>query len=125
MDKFRLCESDFRFMTVIWDHEPVPSGRLVELCAQKLGWKKSTTYTTLKKLCDKGFACNEKTIVSSRVPREQVQACESEYFVERTFGGSLPGFLAAFLGNKRLSPKEVEKLKRLIDEHTEGKQQHD
>lgn len=120
METLKLCESDYRFMMVIWEHQPLPSGKLVELCAQKLGWKKSTTYTTLKKLCEKGFARNESTVVSALIPREQVQAYESEKFVERAFDGSLPGFLAAFLGGKTLSEREAEKLKRLIDDHKEG-----
>ena len=120
MDNLKLCESDYRFMTVIWDNEPLPSGKLVELCAEKLGWKKPTTYTTLKKLCDKGFAKNTNTIVSSVVPRERVQAYASEHFVEHTFEGSLPGFLASFLGGKTISEREAAELKRLIDEHSEG-----
>lgn len=119
MENLKLCESDYRFMTVIWDNEPVASGRLVELCAKELGWKKATTYTTLKKLSEKGFAKNENTIVTSLVPREQVQAFASEHFVEHTFQGSLPGFLAAFLGNKTISEKEAAELKRLIDAHKE------
>ena len=119
MEHMKLCESDYRFMTVIWDHEPVPSGKLVELCAEKLGWKKPTTYTTLKKLCERGFAKNEATIVSSVVPREQVQAYASDHFVEHTFRGSLPGFLAAFLGGKTISDEEAEELKKLIDAHRE------
>ena len=120
METLKLCESDYRFMTVIWEHEPLPSGALVELCAQKLGWKKSTTYTTLKKLCEKGFAQNENTVVTALIPREQVQAFESERFVERAFDGSLPSFLAAFLGGKTISHQEAAELKRLIDEHKEG-----
>ena len=120
MDMLKLCESDFRFMTVIWEHEPLHSGELVELCQQVLGWKKSTTYTVLKKLCERGFAKNEDTVVSALIPREQVQAYESEHFVERAFDGSLPGFLAAFLGVKTISRQEAEQLKRLIDEHEEG-----
>ena len=84
MDNLKLCESDYRFMTVIWDNEPLPSRRLVELCAEKLGWKKATTYTTLKKLCEKGFARNDDTIVSSVIPMEQVQAFASDHFVEHT-----------------------------------------
>ena len=119
MDMMKLCESDYRFMTVIWNHEPVASGTLVELCAENLGWKKSTTYTVLKKLCEKGFAKNEDTVVTALVPREQVQAFESEHFVEHAFDGSLPGFLAAFLGGKTISRQEAEQLKRLIDEHKE------
>ena len=117
MDTLKLCESDYRFMTVIWDNEPVSSGKLVVLCAEALGWKKPTTYTTLRKLCDKGFAQNLDTVVTSLVPREQVQAYASEHFVEHTFHGSLPGFLAAFLGNKVITEQEAEELKRLIDEH--------
>ncbi len=117
MENLKLCESDYRFMAVIWDHEPLPSGRLVELCAERLGWKKATTYTTLKKLCDKGFAQNEKTVVSALVPRERVQTYASEHFVDHTFDGSLPGFLTAFLGGKTISEQEAAELKRLIDEH--------
>lgn len=119
MEDYKLCESDFRFMSVIWDEEPVQSGELVKLCAKRLGWKKPTTYTTLKKLCQRGFAQNVDTIVTSLVPREQVQAYESNRFVERTFGGSLPGFLVSFLGERPLSRQEAEQLKRLIDEHRE------
>ena len=120
MDQLRLCESDYRFMTLVWDHQPLPSGRLVELCAQHLGWKKSTTYTVLKKLCEKGVAANRDSVVTALVPREQVQAYASEYFVEQTFAGSLPGFLAAFLGGKTLSEGEAAQLKALIDQHREG-----
>ena len=119
MENLKLCESDYRFMTVIWDNEPVASGKLVELCAEKLGWKKATSYTTLKKMSEKGFAKNENTIVSSLIPREEVQSYASEHFVEHTFRGSLPGFLAAFLGDKTISEKEAAELKRLIDAHRE------
>lgn len=120
MESLKLCESDYRFMTVIWDNEPLTSRKLVELCAAKLGWKKPTTYTTLKKLCDKGFAKNTETIVTSDIPRERVQAYASERFVEHTFEGSLPSFLASFLGGKTISQQEAEELKRLIDSHKEN-----
>lgn len=120
MENLKLCESDYRFMSVIWDHEPLSSRTLVELCAEKLGWKKSTTYTTLKKLCDKGFAQNNDTIVTSEIPRDRVQAYASNHFVEHTFEGSLPGFLTSFLGSKTISNREAAELKRLIDEHKEG-----
>lgn len=119
MENLKLCESDYRFMTVIWDNEPVASGQLVELCRQQLGWKKATTYTTLKKLSDKGFAQNVDTIVTSLVPRETVQAYASEHFVEHTFRGSLPQFLVSFLGGKTISEEEAKELKRLIDQHRE------
>lgn len=120
MDNLRLCESDYRFMTVIWENEPVNSGKLVELCLQKLGWKKSTTYTTLKKLCNRGFAKNENTVVTAMVPREEVETFESEQFVNRTFSGSLPKFLVAFLDGKSISQQEAQELKALIEEHQEG-----
>ncbi len=120
MEELKLCESDYRFMCVIWEHEPLSSRELVEHCARELGWKKSTTYTVLKKLCNRGFANNEHTIVTAQVPRSTVQAYESTRFVERAFAGSLPGFLVAFLGEKTLSDREAEELKRLIDEHKEA-----
>lgn len=120
MTELKLCESDYRFMCVIWDNAPMSSGRLVELCLDKLGWKKSTTYTVLKKMCEKGFAQNEGSVVTSLVPRDQVQAYASEHFVEHTFGGSLPGFLASFLGGRTISEQEAAELKRLIDSHKEG-----
>lgn len=118
--ELKLCESDYRFMCVIWDHEPLTSGELVSRCQEVLGWKKSTTYTVLKKMCEKGFAQNEASTVTALVPRDQVQAYASEHFVEHTFGGSLPGFLTAFLGERTLSEQEAAELKRLIDEHKEG-----
>lgn len=117
MENLKLCESDYRFMLVVWENEPIASGQLVTLCADKLGWKKPTTYTVLRKMCDKGLLKNQNTIVSSIIPKEHIQAFESEYFVERTFEGSLPQFLTSFLGGKIISKKEAEELKRLIDEH--------
>lgn len=120
MENLKLCESDYKFMSVIWDNEPLHSRELVELCAEKLGWKKATTYTTLKKLCDKGFAKNENTVVSSNIPRDRVQAFASERFVDHTFGGSLPMFLVSFLGGKTITDEEAAELKRLIDEHREA-----
>ncbi|MBQ2325923.1 MAG: BlaI/MecI/CopY family transcriptional regulator [Clostridia bacterium] len=119
MDKLHLAEGDYRFMTIIWDNEPLSSRCLVELCLDKLGWKKSTTYTTLKKMCDKGFAENNGSTVTSLVEREKVQSYASEHFVDHTFGGSLPRFLAAFLGGRTISQEEAAELKRLIDQHKE------
>lgn len=117
MDELRLCESDFRFMSVIWDNEPLHSGELVKLCSEKFDWKKSTTYTMLKKMCKKGFARNDGSLVTSLVERDRVQAYASEHFVEQTFAGSLPNFLVSFLGGKKISEKEAEELKKLIDSH--------
>ena len=94
------------------------SGELVKLCAGQLGWKNHHLYGN-KKLCDKGYITNENAVVSVVIPRERVQKEETEYFVERTFGGSLPQFVAAFLGGKTLSEKEAESIKALIDAHKE------
>ena len=114
MEYAKLCDSEYRFMCVIWEAEPVSSGQLVSLCQEKLGWKKSTTYTVLRKLCEKGYLENKDTIVSA-----QIQAKESEEFVERTFDGSLPGFIAAFLGGRKISGEEAEALKQMIEAHKE------
>lgn len=117
MEYLKICDSDYRFMLIVWEHAPINSGELVKLCNQILGWKKSTTYTTIRKMCEKGYIVNENATVSVLIEKDQVQADESEYFVERTFGGSLPQFLTAFLQGKKISEKEAEKIKALIDEH--------
>ncbi len=115
MEDLRLCESDYRFMSVVWDAEPVPSGELVRLCADKLGWKKSTTYTVLKKLAERGFLKNENAVVTALVPRERVEVFESGYVVDRAFGGSLPAFVAAFTRGRKLTEQDADELQRLID----------
>ena len=120
MDYAKLCDSDSRFMCVVWDNAPINSGELVKLCQEKLGWKKSTTYTVVRKMCEKGYIANEDATVSVLIPKEQVQADESQYFVERTFDGSLPGFIAAFLGGKKISNEDAKKLKKKIDEHKQS-----
>ena len=120
MESKRLSYGEARFLDVIWASEPVPSGRLVGLCREKLGWKKSTTYTRLRLLAEKGYVKNEDTVVTSLLSREDVQAAESAYVVAETFSGSLPGFLVSFLGGKTISVEEAEELKKLIDEHKEG-----
>ena len=119
MEKIRLCDSEYRFLQVVWEAAPVPSGQLAELCRQRLGWKKSTVYTVLKKMCEKGLLRNENAVVTVLVPRERVTAAEAEQFVDRTFGGSLPGFLAAFMSGKKLTAREAEEMKRLIDRYRE------
>lgn len=119
METKRLAESDYRFMCLVWDSEPVNSTLLAEKALAVLGWKKSTTYTMIKKMSEKGFLRSENAVVAARIPREQVQTAESEKFVAQTFAGSLPGFLVAFLGGKKLSAAEAEELKALIDAHRE------
>ncbi len=111
-----LTESEYRFMNLIWDHEPIASTQLVKRCEECFGWKKSTTYTEIKRLSQKGYLQNQNAVVTTTTSREQVQAHASELFVEQTFGGSLPCFLAAFLGNKPISQKEAQALRDLIDQ---------
>ena len=117
MEYAKLCDSEYRFMCVVWENAPVNSGELVKLCEEALGWKKSTTYTVVRKMCEKGYIANEDAVVTVLIPKEQVQAEESQYFVERTFGGSLPDFIAAFLGGKKISTDEARVLKKMIDEY--------
>ena len=117
MEHVHLSDSEYRFMQVVWGAEPVGSGQLAALCGETLGWKKSTTYTVLKKLCQRGILQNEDSVVTARYPREEVTAASAGEFVDKTFGGSLPGFLAAFMSGRRLSPGEAEELKRLIDQY--------
>lgn len=121
MDTPRIYDSEYRFCQILWDHEPVSSGELVRLCAQELNWKKSTTYTVIKRLAERGVLQTEHAVVSSLISREQVQQQESRDFVQRTFGGSLPGFLAAFTGGRRLTEDEAEQLRRIIDDYEEGR----
>ena len=119
MEGKRLSLGESRFLDIIWSREPVASGTLVELCREKLGWKKSTTYTRLRILIDKGYVKNENSVVTALVSRREVQAQESAYVVEETFAGSLPGFLVSFLAGRKISEQEAAELKRLIDEHLE------
>jgi len=119
VNNYRLAQSEARFAELIWRHEPIGSGELVKLCEKELAWKKSTTYTVLKKLCERGIFQNENAVVSSLIKRDEFYAGQSRRFVEDTFGGSLPKFLTAFIGGKRLSGHQAQELKKLIDEHKE------
>ena len=119
MENLKLCDSDYRFMTIVWENAPIASGELVKLCNENLGSKKSTTYTAIKKLSEKGYIKNENAVVSVLIAQERVQRDETNYFVDRTFGGSLPGFLTAFLGGKSISQEEAEKIKSIIDEYSQ------
>lgn len=119
MENEKLFEGEYRFMEIIWDNAPVGSGELVKLCADAFSWKKSTTYTMIKKMCDKGYIASREAVITVLVPREEAERRESEYVIEHTFQGSLPGFIAAFLGNKKISWEEAEELLRMIEQHRE------
>lgn len=116
MEKYKLFAAEYKFTSLIWDNEPIKSTELVRLCADKLGWKKSTTYTVLKKLCARGILQNRDAVVTALVKREDVQKYESNAVVEKAFNGSLPKFLTAFLGERKISPQQAEELKRIIEE---------
>jgi len=112
----KIFDSEYRFAAIVWEREPVTTRELVELCRQRLDWKRTTTYTVLRRLCDRGIFRMEDSVVTSVIPREEVQRQESRQFVERTFQGSLPQFVAAFLRDKPLSRDEADEIRRLIDQ---------
>ena len=114
-----LTAAEERLADIIWQSSPLTSPELVALTNEKLGWKKSTTYTVLRKLCDKGIFKNENAVVTAALTRDELIARQSRQFVEETFGGSLPGFIASFVGGKKLSSTEAEELKQLIESYRE------
>ncbi|MCQ2566127.1 MAG: BlaI/MecI/CopY family transcriptional regulator [Clostridia bacterium] len=120
MNYVELGEVQEAFAQIIWDREPIGSGELVKICERELNWKKPTTYTVLRKLCEKGLFKNENGLVSAVVSRDQFNASKSEKFVEEEFDGSLPAFLAAFMSGKKLSSSEAAEIRRMIDEYKEG-----
>ena len=120
MEYRKLGVVETRFAELIWSHAPISSGELVKLCLQELEWKKSTTYTVLKKLCEQGLFQNEGGVVTALVSREEFYALQSEKFVEEAFSGSLPAIIAAFTKRKTLSEAEIAQIRRMIDEYREG-----
>ena len=116
MSELRMGAIESRFADMIWENEPVPSPELVKLAERELNWKKSTTYTVLKRLCERGIFQNQGGIVTSLISRQDFYAVQSEKFVEETFSGSLPAFLAAFTTRKKLSEEEIVELQALIDQ---------
>ena len=114
-EEYRLYESEYRFMDLIWRLEPVRSTELARLANDELDWKKSTCFTVLKKLEKKGFVRNENATVTARIARGQVQKYESEALIDRSFGGSLPAFIASFMSCRGLSDSDAEEIRRLID----------
>lgn len=120
MGDMKLGVVESRFADLIWQHEPIASGELVKLCEKELEWKKSTTYTVLKKLCEKGIFQNEDGTVTSLIAKEDFYAIQSEQFVKETFDGSLPAFVAAFTKRQTLSDEEVQVLRRMIDQIGRG-----
>ena len=119
MEAPKIFESEYRFCLILWDNEPISSGKLVELCKEGLGWSKATTYTVIRRLSERGVLKNENTIVTSLISKELAQTAELEELMEKTFEGSVPAFIAAFSRSKRLSAAEAKQLRALIDQYEE------
>lgn len=123
MAELKMGVIETRFAEIIWNREPMTSGELVKVCAAELEWKKSTTYTVLKKLCERGIFVNENGTVRSLISRDEYYAAQSQQFVEEQFQGSLPAFISAFSSGRRLSEKDVEDIRKLLDSWPGTKEQ--
>lgn len=115
METPKIFESEYRFCLILWEHEPIKSRELVELCREQLGWKNSTTYTVIKRLAQRGVLKNENTVVTSLVSKDQVQAAEIDELMEKKFDGSLPAFVAAFTRHKKMTQREIDQVQEMID----------
>ena len=115
METPKVFESEYRFCLILWENEPVNSTKLARLCNEKLGWSRTTTYTVIRRLSDRGIVKNENAVVTSLVSKDEVQAAEIDELVEKTFGGSMPAFIAAFTKRKKLS--EVAEIRRMLDRY--------
>jgi predicted transcriptional regulator len=111
----KLFDAEYKFMSIVWEIEPINSTELSKICEKKLGWKRPTTYAMIKKLSERGIVVNEKATVTTLVKREQVQKYEAEVFINRIFGGSIPSFITSFLQDKTLSEEEAQNIKDMID----------
>ncbi|MBQ5813380.1 MAG: BlaI/MecI/CopY family transcriptional regulator [Clostridia bacterium] len=111
----KIYESEYRFCLILWKHEPINSTQLARICKEELGWSRTTTYTVIKRLSDRGVVKNENATVTSLVSKEEVQASEMNEFVEKTFEGSLPAFIAAFARRQELSEKDIEEIRKIIE----------
>ena len=120
MNTPKVFESEYRFCLILWEHEPVKSSKLVELCKEQLGWKPTTTYTVIKRLSERGVLKNENTVVTSLVSKAQVQAAELNEMVEKTFEGSLPAFIAAFTKHHKISDAEIDAVQQMIERYRKG-----
>ena len=120
MNEYQMGAVESRFADIIWENEPISSAELVKKSEELFKWKKSTTYTVLKRLCEKGIFQNAKGTVTSLVSKQEFYSVQSKKFVDETFNGSLPAFLAAFTARKALTAEEVAELQRMVDEYKEG-----
>ena len=116
----KIPEGEYRFCLIMWEHEPVSSVDLVKLCQEKLGWKRTTTYTVIKRLGDRGVLKLENGVVTALISKEEAEAAEIETFVESKFGGSLPAFVAAFTKRQDLSENDLDEVQKMIDRIRKG-----
>lgn len=117
MDTPKIFESEYRFCEILWENEPVSSSALVKLCSEQLEWKKSTTYTVIRRLSERGVLKSENAVVTSLVSKEEVLTAESAEVIEKTFSGSLPSFIAAFARKKTLTEQEIDEIREIIDSY--------
>lgn len=115
MEEYILGNIEGKFAKIIWDREPITTYELAKICEKELGWKRTTMYTVLKKLSERRFFVNQNGTVTSLISREEFYARQSEQYVDNSFAGSLPSFLAAFTSRKKLTGKEIAELKKLIN----------
>ncbi len=120
MDIPKIFESEYRFCLILWEHEPVSTTELVKLCREQLEWKRTTTYTVIKRLGERGVLKNEEGLVTSLISKEEAQASEIEELVEKKFEGSLPAFVAAFTKHQKISEKEIDEVQQMIDRFRKG-----
>lgn len=120
MREIELGDVQAAFADVIWANEPIGSGELVKICEKEFNWKKPTTYTVLRKLCEKGLFRNEDGVVTSLISKEEFNASKSEKFIEDTYDGSLPAFIAAFMSHKKISQGEIDEIQKMINDYKEG-----
>ncbi len=116
MDELKLFDAEFKFMNIVWEFEPINSKKLSVICGDRLGWKRPTTYTVIRKLSERGFLVNDNATVSALIKREQVQQYEADNLLDRAFDGSIPSFVAAFLKGKSLTADEADTLRKIIEE---------
>jgi len=117
MEQIKIFDAEYRFMNLIWDHLPIASTQLVKLANEELGWKKSTTYTVVRRLCERGVLVNENAVVTALVTREQVMRAESEEHIGKVYDGSLKLFFTTFLQKEKLSEDEIDELKKIVDSY--------
>lgn len=120
MEQIKIYDAEYKFMNIVWDNSPLKSGQLVKLANTELGWKKSTTYTVIRRLCDRGIIKNEDSVVSPIVEREMVMRAETQEHIDRVYEGSLQLFFTSFLQKEKLTKEEIKELKKIVEENEGG-----